>query len=66
MVVCRGNRDLAMQVKNSILARIEQSAVVLEDEREPNGDALIGGASWNSLIMMFISIPVSKVFDFLL
>ena len=66
MVVCRGNRDLAMQVKNSILARIEQSAVVLEDEREPNGDALIGGASWNSLIMMFISIPVSKVFEFLL
>jgi putative cardiolipin synthase len=66
MVICRGNRDLAMQTKNSILARIEQSKLVLDNTKEPDADALIGDAPWKSIAMMFVAMPVSKVFDFLL
>jgi phosphatidylserine/phosphatidylglycerophosphate/cardiolipin synthase-like enzyme len=66
MVICRGNRDLAMEMKNSILARIDQSKIVLDGTKDPDADALIGDAPWKSIAMMFIAMPVSKVFDFLL
>lgn len=66
MVVCRGNRDLALQMKNNILARMKQSHLLLDGTNSPDVDNLIGDAPWKSVIAMIIAIPVSSMFDFLL
>ena len=66
MLVCKGSKELAAEVRASIEARIRQANLVLDGDANPNVSALIADAETKNIIMMLISMPLSSMFDFLL
>ena len=65
MIVCRGNTELATEMREDIESRIAQSHLVI-DSGEVDKRALIGDAPFSSISLMVIVTPVASMFDFLL
>lgn len=66
ILICKGSVDLANHMRSSIESRIKQSNSVLDGNDTPNFSALTADADWASIFMMFASMPLSSMFDFLL
>lgn len=66
MVVCKGNKELAAQMRESINRRIEQSRQVIADGKTKDFAAIIGDADAKNIAMMLLSMPLSSLFSFLL
>lgn len=65
MVVCRGNTELAAQMRQDMASRIEDSQLVIGGG-EVESSNLIGDASLRSLLLMGVVTPVASLFNFLL
>jgi putative cardiolipin synthase len=65
IVICEDAPELALMVKSEIEKRIEYSRELFGENKNPL-DVLIQGASFKDKILFYLSIPLAKLFDFLL
>lgn len=65
ILVCRGSKDLAKAVRQSIESRIKQSEIVLSNTHIDR-NALVEGASETNYGKMLLTLPITTMFQFLL
>ena len=65
MIVCRGNTELAAEMRRDIESRISRSHHVVDAGQVENSE-LIGEAPLSSIALMVVITPVASMFDFLL
>ncbi len=66
MLICRGDRQFAGAVRADWLRRAAQSDVVVQNGHSAGVKRLLGDADRESLMLMLLGLPVSRLFDFLL
>lgn len=66
IVVCRGNRELAAAMRESIERRIAQSTPIVGGTDAAGIRGLVRGAGAASILKMVVSLPLASMFDFLL
>ena len=65
ILVCRGSKEFAKAVKQSIESRFKQSEVVLSNT-DIDRNALAKGASKTNYGKMLLTLPITTMFQFLL
>lgn len=65
MVICRNQIDLAQELLADIAARSQRSKIVIQNGNY-NRLHILTGASYNQITKLFLLLPASNLFDFLL